>query len=244
MSLEHLGSGVFVFTSEVHKFSTDTVLLSDFCKPVSGLKVAELGAGCGALSLLWFRDETPGFVTAIEIQDDACSLLRRSIIRNNLGDKFKVVGYDLKNFRDTELNNYFDLVVCNPPYNPVGAGILSSSAQKQIADNELSCSLTDIARFANRHLKHLGRLCICLRAGRLCDAISSMRENNIEPKKLRFVHYKGDRPSKLFLLEGRKGAKPFLEVLPPLVMKGENLESTPEFKKIYSFWESGESSER
>ena len=67
---------------------------------------------------------------------------------------------------------------------------------------------------AKRLLKFGGRLCICNRPERLADCIDAMRQNGIEPKRLQFVAKAADAQPWLFLLEGRSGGKPFLNVLP------------------------------
>ena len=51
-------------------------------------------------------------------------------------------------------------------------------------------------------------------AVRLADCIDAMRQNGIEPKRLQFVAKAADAQPWLFLLEGRSGGKPFLNVLP------------------------------
>ncbi|MDE5742588.1 MAG: methyltransferase, partial [Oscillospiraceae bacterium] len=48
------------------------------------------------------------------------------------------------------------------------------------------------------------------------DVVSAMKENNIEPKSLRFVSKTPSDPPWLFLMEGKKGGKPFMKVLPQL----------------------------
>lgn len=47
-----------------------------------------------------------------------------------------------------------------------------------------------------------------------------MREAGLEPKRLRMVQQCPDTAPWLFLLEGRKGGKPFLTVEPPLIIEG------------------------
>ena len=82
------------------------------------------------------------------------------------------------------------------------------------------CSLDDLCAAAARLLKFGGRLCICQRPERLCDAICAMRDHGMEPKRLRFVTQRPGRPPWLFLLEGKKGAKPFLQVEKDLIIEG------------------------
>ena len=55
--LEALGNGVSVLVNETHHFGTDTILLADFCLPVKGKQAVELGAGCGAISMIWLREQ-------------------------------------------------------------------------------------------------------------------------------------------------------------------------------------------
>ena len=79
--LEALGNGVSVLVNETHHFGTDTILLADFCLPVKGKQAAELGAGCGAISMIWLREQPPAHITAVEIQEEAVDLLRRTVKR-------------------------------------------------------------------------------------------------------------------------------------------------------------------
>jgi tRNA1(Val) A37 N6-methylase TrmN6 len=59
-----------------------------------------------------------------------------------------------------------------------------------------------------------------------------MRHEKLEPKRLRFVQQRPDTPPWLFLLEGRRGGKPFLQVDAPLIIEGEGGFS-PELLRIY-----------
>ena len=73
---------------------------------------------------------------------------------------------------------------------------------------------------------------MCNRPERLADVIAAMRENDIEPKLLRFVSNTPEQAPWLFLVEGKKGSKPYMRVEKPLYMQGENGYSD-EVKKIY-----------
>ena len=81
--LEALGNGVSVWVNETHHFGTDAILLADFCLPVKGKQAAELGAGCGAISMIWLREQPPAHITAVEIrEEDRWALLRRTVKYN------------------------------------------------------------------------------------------------------------------------------------------------------------------
>ena len=83
-----------------------------------------------------------------------------------------------------------------------------------IARHEVLCTIGDVCKSANRLLKFGGRLCMCNRPERLADVLNAMRSNNIEPKTLQLVCKDYSSAPWLFLVEGKKGAKPSLKVLP------------------------------
>jgi tRNA1(Val) A37 N6-methylase TrmN6 len=80
---------------------------------------------------------------------------------------------------------------------------------------------------------------MCHRPERLVDALSIMRQYKIEPKRLRFVSDKDGEEPFLFLVEGKKGAKPFLRVEPPLVIKQADGRFTKEMLLVYGSYADG-----
>ena len=61
-----------------------------------------------------------------------------------------------------------------------------------------------------------------------------MKENNIEPKKIRFVYPKKNKEANILLIEGTKNGKPGLKVLPPLYAHNDLGEYTEEILKYFS----------
>ncbi len=59
-----------------------------------------------------------------------------------------------------------------------------------------------------------------------------MKNNNIEPKRLRFVSKNPESAPWLFLIEGKKGSKPFMKVLPQLYVWNSS-GYTGELQEIY-----------
>jgi tRNA1(Val) A37 N6-methylase TrmN6 len=55
-----------------------------------------------------------------------------------------------------------------------------------------------------------------------------MRDANLEPKRLRIVHSFGDSRASLVLVEGVKGGRSGIEVLPPLIVYKKGKEYTAE----------------
>ena len=220
---EPLGEKLNICVSDEHSFGTDAFLLSHFASPKKNDVVYDLGTGCGIIPVLWYRSVPPKKVFAIDIQPQAIEQLEITV-RENALEAFFPICADLKGLKPIELA---DVVTCNPPYKAAGAGIVSELTAEQIARHEILCDIYDVTDAAARLLKFGGRLCICQRPERLCDVISAMKKSKIEPKRLRFVQKDASSAPWLFLIEGKKGSKPFLSVEKPLLMNDE------EVKKIY-----------
>ena len=121
----------------------------------------------------------------------------------------------------------------NTPYKAAESGIKSASRADLIARHEVECNLSDITAAAAHLLNFGGRLCMCNRPERLSDTIVAMKEAGIEPKRLRFVVKRPETRPWLFLIEGKKGSKPYLNVEPMLIMYGDDGELSEEVIKIY-----------
>lgn len=239
---EPLGNNIKVIVSDKHHFSTDTILLANFAMPKKHDKSVELGTGCGTIPLIWARELGKNLnVTAVEIQDDAYNMIKRSVLINGLGKYITPVHGDLRNLRSKLRYGYYDLVVCNPPYKLSGSGIVNPEKEKHIARHEETCTLDDIVSCGARLLQFGGRFCLCQRPERLCDVMESMRKHHIEPKRLRFVQQRQAKEPKLFLIEGRRsGNKGSLKVEPVLFIEDKNGDFSKEMREIYGSYKIGE----
>jgi tRNA1(Val) A37 N6-methylase TrmN6 len=81
-------------------------------------------------------------------------------------------------------------------------------------------------------LKHGGKLSMVHRPGRLLDIVTTMRKHGIEPKRMQLVYPKVGKEANTLLIEGIKGGKSDLKILPPLFVYNEENEYTPEIKDI------------
>lgn len=232
--LQPLGNGINVIVSNEHHFFTDTILLAHFSKPKSYETAVDLGTGCGTIPLLWNREKPPKHTYAVEIQENGADMATRSVAMNNLQDKITILNKDLRQLKGSLTFGSFDVVVCNPPYKPLGTGIVSSGESHSIIRHESSCTVEDVVKTASALLRFGGRFCLCLRPERLTDVITAMRENLLEPKRLRMVQQRKNKAPKLFLIEGKRGGKAGgLVVEPALLIEKENGEFSDEMMSIY-----------
>ena len=228
--IEDLGNGVGVVVSKQHTFGTDAMLLATFANPKRNDIACDFGSGCGIIPFLWLRDGKCTEITAIEIQENGCNQMRRSLELNDT-DKITVLNRDLKDISDLKAGS-FDVVTMNPPYKIENGGIKNDDDFATIARHETLCNMDDIAKSASKLLRFGGKLCICQRPERVFDVMFSMRANGIEPKPLRFVSKKGDTQPWLVLIEGKRGAKNGLKVEGNLVAYNADGTLTEEMLKI------------
>lgn len=214
---ETLPGGLRLLVSEEHTFGQDALLLSDFAPVGPRDWACDLGSGCGVIPARWFAlGRGPERAYALELQGAAAALMRRTAKEGGFPpDRFFPVEGDLR--RPPLPKGRFDLITCNPPYTAIGHGRVSGGEAAQKARHETACTLEDICRAAGSLLRFGGRLCLCHRPARLADVISAMRACRLEPKRMRFVHHGLQEGPWLFLVEGRLGGRPSLEVLPPLI---------------------------
>jgi tRNA1(Val) A37 N6-methylase TrmN6 len=238
-SFEKLSDAISVCVTPEHKFGTDAFLLADFAQIRRKDIVCDLGTGCGIIPLILTKTSGPKQIYGVDIQPQAIAQLQIAIERSKLTHIIPICK-DLKELTEIPAGS-LDAVTCNPPYKAGNTGILSELPAEQIARHEVMCTIDDICQKAASLLKFGGKLCICQRPERLADVISAMRAAKIEPKRLRFVAKTEKDAPWLFLIEGKKGAKPFLQVLPTLpVYEGE--EFSQEMRRIYA-WDTSQNGE-
>lgn len=231
-SFEKLTENIFVCASSEHRFGTDAFLLTYFSGYRQKDKVCDLGTGCGIIPLIMQKERPPQLIYAVDIQQGAIEQLRLGIERSKTSGIIPVCA-DLKELWKDAPIGQLDLVTCNPPYKAVNAGFESKITAQRIARHEIMCNIDDVCAAAEKLLKFGGRLCVCNRPERLSDVIFAMKNHNIEPKRIRFVSKNPDEAAWLFLIEGKKGSKPFMKIEPQLYICSENGFSD-ELQQIYN----------
>jgi tRNA1Val (adenine37-N6)-methyltransferase len=147
---------------------------------------------------------------------------------NGLEERVKIISGDVRSRQWAPKPGSFDVAVCNPPYRKPSSGRVSFSEEKRIARHELNGDLAAFLRAGAFFLRDRGRMALVYLAGRSTDLIVAMRQAGIEPKRLRMVHSFPEAEASLILLEGVKGGRTGLAVLPPLVIYRRGKDYTDE----------------
>lgn len=217
----------------VFSFSLDAVLLARFAYvPKKRGRIVDLCTGNGAIPL-FLSARTESTITGVELQPRLAGMARRSIEFNGLDGQIDIIEGDVKEIPAQLGYEKFDTVTCNPPYFPAhDMSDKNLSEHMAIARHELHLTLDEAVRSASQLLKQGGKAAFVHRAGRLIDIMAAMRNNRLEPKRIRLVYPKAGKEANTLLIEGIKDGKPDLKVLPPLIVYGDDGEYTKEVRGL------------
>ena len=172
-------------------------------------------------------------ITGVEIQHQAADMARRSVVLNNLENLIEIIECDVKNIFSALPKNCADVVTANPPYMPFAHGKKCPSEALSIARHEVLCCLEDVVVAAAGLLNSNGRFFMIHRPERLAEIMESLVRNELEPKRLRFIHAYADTPPTMVLIEAKKCAAHGLVVEKPLVVYSGKKIYSPEMQRIY-----------
>ena len=214
-------------------FGIDAVLLSNFVKVKKNGHVVDLCTGSGIVPILLSAKTGAKKITGIEIQSDIADMARRSVSYNKLDEKIDIINDDISNALKYIKHSCVDSVCVNPPYMKDMAAIKNPDLPMAIARHELLTDLETVINIASKLLKESGKFFMIHRPSRLSEIFASMKQNRIEPKRIRFIHSYIDSKANLVLIEGLKGSGVWLDVEPPLAVYKEKNVYTDEVLKIY-----------
>ena len=214
-------------------FGIDAVLLSNFVKVKKNGHVVDLCTGSGIVPILLSAKTGAKKITGIEIQSDIADMARRSVSYNKLDEKIDIINDDISNALKYINNCSVDSVCVNPPYMKDTTAIKNPDLPMAIARHELLTDLETVINIASKLLKESGKFFMVHRPSRLSEIFASMRQNRIEPKRLRFIHPYIESKANLVLIEGAKGSGVWMDVEPPLVVYKDKNVYTYEVLKIY-----------
>jgi tRNA1(Val) A37 N6-methylase TrmN6 len=199
--------------TRLYRFTSDSVLLSRFAKPKSRDVVAHFCAGSGIVGFHFYALHKRKFpnmpITFFEMQKELSDLSKKTAAYNQFNN-FTVVNCRLQDI-GKEYHEKFSLVLCNPPYE--SGGFDNDEYCKAVCRKEITINLKEIAKAASFALKFGGRLCMLHRADRLAEVCYTLKEVNLEVKKIQFVGGRYGSKPYLVMVEAVKGGKPHTEIL-------------------------------
>ena len=216
-----------------YRFSLDALLLAHFTDLYEGDNLIDLGTGCGIIALLLAQRVLCGRVLGIDIQDDFVAIAERNVVLNGLTGQIEIRRGDVRCPETLCEPQSFAVAVFNPPYRKLRSGRINPDPEKAVARHEIAGSVTDFLAAAANALRVSGRVYVIYPAGRTVQLLARMREHRVEPKRLRLVHSRRSGSGEFVLIEGVKGGREGLKVLPPLFIREEQGGYTSEMMEIF-----------
>ncbi len=216
-----------------YRFSIDALLLAHFTILKEGEECIDLGTGSGVVALILACRRSRGRILGIDIQEELVAMARRSVELNGLVGCVEIRRGDIRHPESLFAPASFDMAVFNPPYRRIRSGRTNPDPGKALARHEIAGTAGDFLAAAVLALKPGGRAYAVYPARRMVEMISRMRAARIEPKRLRIVHSRPGGRGELILVEGVKGGREQMTVLPPLFIYGEGSEYTAETAAIF-----------
>jgi tRNA1Val (adenine37-N6)-methyltransferase len=205
--------------------SLDPVLLAAFVAPPFG-RFLDIGCGTGPLSFLLLARDPASNGVGVEIQPRLAALAEKGRVKNGFEGRFEIRCGDVKG---TPGLQGFDLIATNPPYRPVGTGVLSPDSERSIANHEVSLTLDGWLDVAAAALAPQGRLAVIFPAERLEELHAGLAARGLTARRTRLVVARaGEAPGRVLLEAGRGGTE---QIEPPLVVH-EAGGFTPEVRRM------------
>ena len=158
-------------SKDVFRVGTDGVLLGAMCNVKNAKKILEIGTGTGLISLMLAQRNVSAKISAIDINENAVKLASENF-RNSIFNENLKVG--LKDFKNFETNENFDLVVCNPPFFEENA-----SAKDVLARQQVELNFRNLVEKSTEIITKKGILSIILPSEAATDVKSLAEEFNL-----------------------------------------------------------------
>jgi tRNA1(Val) A37 N6-methylase TrmN6 len=140
-----------------YRFAVDAFLIAALACRFQPKRWLDLGTGSGPIAWFLHRHLPHSHGVAVERQPELMAFAHRNLETNRV----LLIEGDLRNipWRDQA----FDVVVCNPPFFPLGSGRLSPDATKARAHHALFGSMLAFAKSVRDALHENGHLCCLIR---------------------------------------------------------------------------------
>jgi tRNA1(Val) A37 N6-methylase TrmN6 len=176
-----------------------------------------LGCGLGAISLHLAQSSKINIIgidSASSAIDDATIELQ--MIKSSIRGTVRFIAMDLNDAPQKLGRNFFDLVICNPPFFKRDAGRSSPQYDRQIARQETTTSLLQIIAVASSLLKDGGRFFGILPPDRLSELTVNLSSQKMSLSVLCPVFTKAHSPARRVLFQAIKSRQSGLSILPGL----------------------------
>lgn len=234
---EFLGGALKIYQSKSgFRSGIDAILLAASVPRIGKLHVLEAGAGAGVVSLTVAKRNSQAMVEGIEIEEFNSELARENVSRNDLSSRVQMHLGDLcEPITKLEIlglqRNSFDYVLANPPFYTEGETRSSSNPLRLRARRALEGGLEEWIRFMTAMAAPKGVFSMIHRAERLDDLFKHL-QGRFGALHVLPIYPKENSPANRVLVQGVKGSRAPIKILPGLTLHDEDGAYVPEVKAI------------
>jgi tRNA1(Val) A37 N6-methylase TrmN6 len=221
-----------------YRAGLDAVMLAAAVPAAAGktMRVLDLGAGVGTAGLCLARRIEAARVTLFEREPALARLAEENVARNGLGSRVRVVegdvGVSAGALRALDLaEESFDHVVANPPFHSLDAGTLATDALKAGSHAMPETELAHWARFMARMAAPGGGVTVIHKAEALIRLLAVL-DGRFGGLLVLPLYPRAGVPAHRVLVQGLKGSRAPLALLPGLVLHGAGDDFTPEAQAV------------
>ena len=200
------------------------------------LRVLDVGAGVGTAGLCLARRAAFAEVVLLEKEPQLAALAAENIVRNDLAGRVRVVtgvvGAPAAELRALGLvEESFGHVIANPPFHDSQSGTLPPDALKAGAHVMPDAELDDWARFMARMTAPGGEATIIHKADALARLLAVL-DPRFGALKVLPLHPRAGVPAHRVLVQGIKGSRGPLQILPGFLLHQDGNTFTPAAQDI------------
>jgi tRNA1Val (adenine37-N6)-methyltransferase len=184
--------------------SLDPILLAGFVEPPFG-RFLDLGCATGALAFLLLAKDPAATGVGVEIQPRLAELAARGCEANGFASRFEVLKTDVRS-PGLLPARAFDLIATNPPFRPLGTGVLPPLSEKAMANHEVTLALGEWLDIALGGLAFGGRLAVIFPFDREKELRDGLQVRGLFVCRSRAVVPEAGQPPKRVLVEARTQA--------------------------------------
>jgi tRNA1Val (adenine37-N6)-methyltransferase len=210
------------------KVTTDSCLfgaLQPHFQPSDSIKMLDIGAGTGLVSLMVAQYNPGANITAVEIDTATAAEALENIARSPFSRNIKVVNKDIVNFLPDEKYHH---IICNPPF--YENQLSSPSKQKNIAHHAESLTMEILVPLIKKWLTPTGTASLLIPFYRENEVIQlGILEKLFNTTIIRFKQTPAHTPFRSILIFSQKKVE-FCQA--EITIRDKENQYTPEFKAL------------
>jgi len=209
------------------KVGVDAVLLGAWANPEGAIKILDVGAGTGLLSLM-MAQKSETRILAIEIDQDAYLQALENIRASDWADRIQIINTSLQNFI-TVYHDKFDYIICNPPY--FNSTLISEDEKRTLARHDQSLNLTELFAGVAKLLSFSGRFAMIYPYDRMESVLNEALKYKLNTERILEIRGTEKKPPNRFAVEFSK-FKSETKISQIIVRDSVSNEYTSEYKEL------------